>query len=94
MLHWIINRITSELCLNYFYQWLEIATKETEQIRVPNWNQVRVMLEKSIPKIIFKHYPDVGNKQVFEVILQKEARKININNITINSAGQGTASAA
>jgi hypothetical protein len=27
---------------------------------------------------IFKHYSDVGNKQVIEVILQKEARTINI----------------
>ncbi|MDQ0887911.1 hypothetical protein QFZ81_002999 [Paenibacillus sp. V4I9] len=74
ILHWIINRITSELCLNYFYQWLEISTKGTVQIRVPNWNQVRIMLEKSIPKIIFKLSDVDGNKQVIEVILQNEAR--------------------
>ncbi|MCY9660709.1 hypothetical protein P5G65_29820 [Paenibacillus chondroitinus] len=74
ILHWIIKRITSELCLNYFYHWLEISTKGTEQIRVPNWNQVRMMLEKSIPKIIFK-LSEVGNKKVIEVILQNETKK-------------------
>lgn len=81
MFHWIINRITSELCLNYFYQWLEIAAEGAEQIRVPDWNQIRIMLEKSLPNIIFEHYADVGRKQAIEVIVQNEARSIKFNNI-------------
>ncbi|WP_127457957.1 hypothetical protein [Paenibacillus chondroitinus] len=84
ILHWIIKRITSELCLNYFYHWLEISTKGTEQIRVPNWNQVRMMLEKSIPKIIFK-LSEVGNKKVIEVILQNETKKKTDINCVISS---------
>jgi hypothetical protein len=54
MFHWIINRVTSEMCLNYFYQWLEIAVEGAEQKRVADWNQVRIMIEKSLPKIIFE----------------------------------------
>ncbi|MDQ0901300.1 hypothetical protein QFZ80_005128 [Paenibacillus sp. V4I7] len=79
MFHWIINRVTSELCLNYFYQWLEIAKEGSEQIRVPNWNQVRIMIEKSLPNFIFKHNANVGLKQTIQLIAKKEIRTIKFN---------------
>ncbi|ULL16366.1 VOC family protein [Paenibacillus sp. H1-7] len=44
MFHWIINRITTEMCLNFFYQWLVI----------------KIMIERSLPKTVFKHHADVS----------------------------------
>lgn len=38
-------------------------------------------MKRVYPKVIFKHNSDVRKKQVIEVILQKEARMININDI-------------
>ena len=68
---WIVNRFTSDLCLNYFYQWFEIAKKGTEQIRVPDWNQVTRMIENSIPKMIFKHKSNVYEPQVVQIVTKK-----------------------
>lgn len=63
MFDWIVNRFTSEMCLNYFYQWLEIAIEGSKQIHVPDWNQVTIMIEKSLPKMIFKHKSNVNEPQ-------------------------------
>ncbi|TNJ61931.1 hypothetical protein FE784_33260 [Paenibacillus hemerocallicola] len=41
-------------------------------MHVPNWSQVRIMLEKSQPKAIFKHHADVGQNQVIKVIAKNE----------------------
>jgi hypothetical protein len=74
LLHWIINRVTVELCLNYFYQWLKIASEGANDKRVPDWTQVRTMIEKSLPTIIFKVPADVSQKMASDVIIQKAAR--------------------
>lgn len=87
MFHWIINRFTSEMCLNYFYQWLEIAEEGSKQIRVPDWNQITRMIEKSIPNIIFKHHSDVARKQKIQITACKETHDIKSKNIKcINSS--------
>ncbi|MBD2865382.1 hypothetical protein [Paenibacillus oceani] len=72
---WIVNRFTSDLCLNYFYKWLEIAKDGSEQIRVPDWNQVLIMATKSIPNMIFKHKFNVNEPQEVHII-KKESRNI------------------
>ncbi|TBL69065.1 hypothetical protein [Paenibacillus thalictri] len=71
---WIVNRFTSDLCLNYFYQWLEIAKKGSEQIRVPDWNKVSWMIENSIPKMIFKLKSNVYEPQFVQIVTKKESR--------------------
>jgi len=76
MFHWIMNRVTTEICLNYFYQWKDIAQANSEGERVPDWVQVNKMLEKSLPKIIFRHQEDIGKKQVVEVIIKSETKQV------------------
>ncbi|WP_336077169.1 TniQ family protein [Paenibacillus sp. 203] len=79
MFHWVINRVTSELCLNYFYEWLKIAVEGAEQISVPNQDKLDIMLQNSIPRAILKHNSDVRQKQKIEIILPNVDRRINLN---------------
>ncbi|MFC6331006.1 hypothetical protein ACFP56_00100 [Paenibacillus septentrionalis] len=54
LVHWTINRFTTEFCLNYFYQWLNIAKKHSEAITTPSWTEVLKMVENSLPKSLYK----------------------------------------
>jgi hypothetical protein len=74
LVHWTINRYSSELCLNYFYQWLKIARTGAEQVRVPTWTEVSRMIDNSQPQIIYKHHSDVGLYQEVEVIISHDLR--------------------
>ncbi|MCR8630550.1 hypothetical protein [Paenibacillus radicis (ex Xue et al. 2023)] len=71
-----MNRVTTEICLNYLYQWKDIAQANSEGERVPDWVQVNKMLEKSLPKIFFRHQEDIGKKQVVEVIIKSEPKQV------------------
>ncbi len=66
--------------INYFYEWLEIAQEGSEKIETPNWDYIRKMTERSIPKIIYKHLGDVSQKQSIEVILQCN-RRLNLKSL-------------
>ncbi|TMV43514.1 hypothetical protein FE783_35050 [Paenibacillus mesophilus] len=84
--HWLIRRVTCEYLLNYFYQWLEVSVEGSTQLSVPDWRQVSIMLEKSLPKIIFKHDINVKHKQEIQVIIKKEDREKNINEKCVNNS--------
>ncbi|PNQ79914.1 hypothetical protein C1T21_18240 [Paenibacillus sp. F4] len=79
MFNWVLNRVTSELCLNYFYEWLKIAVEGAEQISVPNRDKIDIMLQNSIPRAILKHNSDVRHNQRIEIMLPSVARTINLN---------------
>ncbi|REE91522.1 hypothetical protein A8990_10429 [Paenibacillus taihuensis] len=69
LLSQVLNRYTTEFCLNYFYQWLSIAKENAAAIRVPSWTVVNKMMEHSQPIIVFKHRYEIENKQEVEIAM-------------------------
>ncbi|NHN35535.1 hypothetical protein [Paenibacillus agricola] len=83
LLHWIMNRLTIQICINYFKQWLQIATKRVEQKTVPNWNAVDEMVVKSISEMAFKHSVDMELKQPVEFYINPEYKNLDLTCINL-----------
>ncbi|MFX3634425.1 MAG: hypothetical protein ACE3L7_00145 [Candidatus Pristimantibacillus sp.] len=77
LLHQIMNRYTSELCFNYFYQWLAIAKEGSRRAIAPKWNQIEQMIEMSLPNIIFKHDENVGGNDGIVQVFKSEGQQKN-----------------
>ncbi|WP_240421192.1 hypothetical protein [Paenibacillus periandrae] len=78
LLHWIINRLTIQICINYFKQWILVATQCAEQKTVPNWNAVNEMVENSIPEMAFKHSINMELKQPVEFFINPEYKQFDL----------------
>ncbi|WP_144023472.1 MULTISPECIES: hypothetical protein [Paenibacillus] len=77
MLHMILNRYTSEICLNFFYQWLSIAKEGSRRAVAPPWIQIEQMIEMSLPSLIFKLDSDTRKKaSIIQVYRSKNVREL------------------
>src|SRR5690606_16721377 len=54
-LMWVLNKITSHFCINFFYEWLEVAEEGVVNMRVPRRVSIELMKEMSFPRIAFKY---------------------------------------
>lgn len=85
--HQILNRYTSELIINYFYQWLAIAEEGARLTVAPKWKQINEMIEMSLPSIIFKLNIDLENRiDTVKVYYENNRSDLPINLICTNSS--------
>lgn len=74
---WILNRITSQFCMNFFMAWLNIAEKGSRNQSVPSWKEISLMIQSSFSKFTFK-YKLKDYKVEFEYYIQQIKQSISI----------------
>ncbi|RXZ77631.1 hypothetical protein EBB07_30470 [Paenibacillaceae bacterium] len=62
-LNWILNSMTSEFCMRFFHEWLEIAESGTQQLTTPSWKEIIELKEKSFSKFNFRFETNSKDKQ-------------------------------
>lgn len=66
--NWLLNRVTADFCINFFHEWLMIAQRGAADIKVPGWAEIKIMKERSMPKIAFKFNVNDDSKGRIEYV--------------------------
>ncbi|MGM0883097.1 MAG: hypothetical protein ACQEXQ_18925 [Bacillota bacterium] len=51
---WILNKITAQFCINFFYAWFEVAEEGALRESAPTWKEITEIKQASFPKFALK----------------------------------------
>lgn len=76
LIHWVLNKATGHLCLNYFQEWLSRADQGSKDVSVPKWNEVMKMKARSIPEMVFTHGSDMEKQQSVDFYYEIKSKRL------------------
>jgi hypothetical protein len=73
---WIMKKITTQFCINFYNVWLKFAEEGVLRESAPTWEQIMEIKQASFPKFTFKVLEENNSLSIEYLLLEQSKHKL------------------